>query len=139
MHDVAQRMLDHEYYQDCRILYMGDHDPSGIDMHRDIRTRLQEFGCTAEVERIALTQDQIDEYDLPPNPTKKIDPRSRKYYEKYGSKSWELDALDPEVLTEIVEGRILEYLDKDRHDGALRQEQKEKDALERAVAGMIPS
>lgn len=136
MHDVAQRVRSHEDDRDCRILYMGDHDPSGLDMSRDIHSRLQEFGCTAQVERIALTLEQIDEHDLPPNPAKKTDPRSRKYYEEYGPQSWELDALDPETLTDIATTHILKYLDEDKYNRALRREQKERDELERAVSGM---
>lgn len=135
MHDVAQR-LRREYDKQCRILYMGDHDPSGMDMVRDIRSRLQKFGCSAAVERIALTMDQIKQYELPPNPAKKTDPRSRRYYDEYGSRSWELDALDPEILTGILRTHIHRHLDAAKYGEAVRQEQEEKSRLERAVAGM---
>lgn len=137
MHDVAERMDGHEQLgRQCRILYMGDHDPSGMDMVRDIRTRLEEFGCLADVGRIALTMDQIEEYGLPPNLAKKTDPRSRKYVDKYGGRSWELDALNPEALTGILETSIRAYLDMSRYEEAIRREQAEKDKLKRAVAGM---
>ena len=134
MHDVAQRMITHEPYRDCLILYMGDHDPSGIDMPRDIRARLEKFGSSARVNHIALSMDQINEYDLPPNPAKTTDPRSRKYYEKHGKHSWELDALDPDILVHILESHILEYLDVKKYNDALRRENNEKKELERAVA-----
>lgn len=137
MHDVAGRMDVYEQQgRRCCILYMGDHDPSGMDMVRDIRSRLEEFDCFADVERIALTMDQIKEHDLPPNLAKKTDPRSRKYTDEYGGQSWELDALNPEALTRILEEHILAYLDVPRYEAAIRREQEEKDGLERAVAGM---
>ncbi|MDE2812523.1 MAG: hypothetical protein OXM01_05855 [Gemmatimonadota bacterium] len=140
MHDVAGRM-DGPARQgkQCRILYMGDHDPSGMDMVRDIRARLGEFGCFAGVERIALTMDQIEEHDLPPNPAKRSDPRSRRYTDEYGGRSWELDALSPEALARTLESRILEYLDESRYQEAIRREQAERDELKRAVAGMETS
>ena len=134
MHDVAQRMINHELHRDCCILYMGDHDPSGIDMPRDIRARLEKFGSSARVNHIALSMDQINEYDLPPNPAKKTDPRSHKYYEKHGKHSWELDALDPDTFVRILESHILKYLDVNKYNAALRRETNETKELERVVA-----
>jgi len=136
MHDVAQRIGMHELDRQCIILYMGDHDPSGMDMVRDIRDRLREFRCYARVERIALTMDQVGQYDLPPNPAKRTDPRSRGYSNEYGGRSWELDALNPEILTGVLKEHILRYLDVRKYEKAIRLEQGEKDDLERAVAGM---
>ena len=80
--------------------------------------------------------DQIDEYDLPPNFIKKTDPHSSKYYDKYGNNSWELDALNPEDLTGILQKNILNYLDRDEHDEALKSEDKEICKLGDAIEGM---
>ena len=57
------------------ILHLGDHDPSGIDMTRDIAERLALFGAPVDVVRIALTMDQVAQYDPPPNPAKFTDAR----------------------------------------------------------------
>lgn len=131
IHDLAQRMNEQQRDKYCHILYLGDHDPSGIDMFRDIRDRLKKFKCSASVESIALTRDQIDEYDLPPNPAKTTDPRSRKYYEKYGAHSWEIDALNPEALVSILKEHILEYLDINQYNNMLKKEKRE---LQKIVA-----
>lgn len=120
----------------CHILYMGDHDPSGIDMVRDIGSRLSTFGCDPEVERIALTMDQIKQNKLPPNPAKKSDPRSKIYYEKYGSKSWELDALDPEILSDVLEVGIQEYMDIDSYNDVVKKEKKERNALVKSTQNL---
>lgn len=88
------------------ILHFGDHDPSGIDMTRDIEDRLHTFGAHTEVRRIALNMDQIQKYDPPPNPTKLSDARARKYLDEFGEESWELDALTPEVLHELVREQV---------------------------------
>lgn len=98
---------EHEY----TILYLGDHDPSGIDMDRDIQDRLNTFGCYVNVKRIALNMDQVNQYNPPPNPAKMTDTRAKKYVAKYGNKSWELDALEPKVITDLIQNELKVGLD----------------------------
>ncbi len=89
------------------VFHLGDHDPSGIDMTRDIEERLSLFAdAEIEVRRIALTMDQIDTYSPPPNPAKSTDTRFKSYQEAYGDESWELDALDPETITDLIAHHI---------------------------------
>jgi len=91
------------------ILHFGDHDPSGIDMTRDICDRLELYAETPiRIERLALNRDQIDEYEPPPNPAKVTDSRYASYVQVYGEDSWELDALDPRVLSDLVRRAIEE-------------------------------
>ena len=112
------------------ILYLGDHDPSGLDMPRYIEDTLIKFSVPSfRVIRLGLTKEQIDKYGLPTNPTKRRDARARKYIEEHGKNSWELDALQPEVLSDILETGILKYLDKSSYDDIIRQEKKEKTEL----------
>ena len=84
------------------LLYVGDLDPSGADMDRDIWDRMEDllFSTTVDVRRLALTREQVDEHDLPPNPTKLTDSRAR--YWEHGADSWELDALPAPVLAGLV-------------------------------------
>ena len=70
------------------ILYLGDFDPSGEDMTRDIRDRLDLFGVDIDLRTIAITEDQIAQYDPPPNPAKMSDSRARKFVEQHGSNSY---------------------------------------------------
>lgn len=107
------------------ILHLGDHDPSGIDMTRDIQDRLSMFAEEPiEVRRIALTMDQIDEYAPPPNPAKVTDSRFADYEALYGSESWELDALKPQMLVELISSEILKELDVDLFDEQVMAEQE---------------
>lgn len=90
------------------VLHLGDHDPSGIDMTRDIRDRLSVFARqNIEVKRIALNMAQILELSPPPNPAKPNDARYDSYVDEYGEHCWELDALDPPQMAAIVEQHIL--------------------------------
>jgi hypothetical protein len=93
------------------LIHLGDHDPSGIDMSRDIEDRIRVFlgynrGVHFEVRRIALTIKQVEFYDPPPNPAKITDSRCESYVEKYGEESWELDALEPSVLIDLIQSEI---------------------------------
>lgn len=88
------------------ILHLGDHDPSGIDMTRDIEARLRVFEIDVEVRRLALNMDQVRVYNPPPNPAKHTDSRFKDYEQKHGKYCWELDALDPNTLTEVIEKEI---------------------------------
>lgn len=135
---AAQRIVKNiQAGQKVKIFHFGDHDPSGVDMTRDIWERLSQIvmrdlarlrwltketakamderidaGESAEdvypfcVQRVALNMDQIEQYNPPPNPAKLTDARAKKYVQKYGNESWELDALDPRVIVELVENHI---------------------------------
>lgn len=93
------------------VLHFGDHDPSGIDMTRDNRDRLDLLSKSRGtecliVERIALNMDQIEKYSPPPNPAKMTDSRFAGYAEQYGDQSWELDALEPRVLVDLIRDNV---------------------------------
>lgn len=99
--------------QTAQILHLGDHDPSGIDMSRDLCDRLELFsGARVSFERIALNMDQIEDQQPPPNPAKTTDARFQSYAEQYGEESWELDALSPAYLNELVEEKVRAFIDE---------------------------
>jgi hypothetical protein len=113
MWGAAMRLIQHENDgKDVTIIHLGDHDPSGIDMTRDIQDRLELFGCGANVLRIALNWDQVEAYKPPPNFAKTTDCRYKGYEAKYGDESWELDALDPTTIESLVRKHIDDLLDK---------------------------
>lgn len=163
MYDAYNRF--HEAYtsdQSVKIIYLGDYDPSGMDMIRDIEHRICEFflgyfldpddvsqqmkdpefinrarklllrdhGFDFEVVPIALTRKQINQYNPPPNPAKRTDPRSDKFIAAHGATSWEVDALRPEVLDTILTNAIERYINRDTYDEIISREQADKDKLE---------
>ena len=108
--------------QSITVLHLSDHDPSGLDMTRDLAERLQLFSTPTSkhsdtpeitVKRIALTMEQIREYDLPPNPAKETDPRSAAYRSVYGNESWELDGMmiRPGVLVELIQEAVVDEME----------------------------
>ncbi len=94
------------------IFHFGDHDPSGKDMTRDIVDRLELFMGGVKLERLALNMNQIQKYKPPPNPAKITDSRSTAYIAEFGSQSWELDALEPKVITDLIRKSVNALKDK---------------------------
>jgi hypothetical protein len=120
------------------LLYLGDHDPSGEDMVRDIRDRLQMFGIEdITVTKIALTMTQVKKYAPPPNPAKITDPRAKDYIAQHGAVSWEVDALPPNVLTQVIEASIKQYVDVAKMDAIKLREEEDKKKLRAAVKQLL--
>ena len=116
------------------ILHLGDHDPSGLDMSRDIRDRLEMFtGYPVKFRRLALNRDQIEQYDPPPNPAKVTDVRANAYIAKHGDESWELDALEPTVIADLIRDAVFEYRDQERWETAQQAEDRARKHLEAAA------
>lgn len=116
--------------QDPLIIHLGDHDPSGIDMTRDVEARLSMFARGAvEVKRIALNRAQVDKYKCPENPAKLDDPRANGYIAEHGRHSWELDALDPELLVKLIKTEVLKHRDEKKLKLVLKEEEVNKEKL----------
>ena len=112
------------------IIHFGDHDPSGIDMSRDIVDRLQDtFLSECEFKRVALTMAQVEEYQPPPNPAKVTDSRYKVYVQEYGDESWELDALDPPKFRELVELELAGIRDQTQWDADVTAKAQVHDQL----------
>jgi hypothetical protein len=123
MWGAAQRLIEKEGEgKETTIVHLGDHDPSGIDMSRDIQDRLEMFGSSATIKRIALTFDQVHEYEPPPNPAKTTDARYRSYADLYGDESWELDALEPRVIVDLIREAVESKIDHEFWEDALERQ-----------------
>lgn len=126
------------------VFHLGDHDPSGIHMTQSNQEKLSLFaGVPIIVERLALNYSQIEQYDPPPNPAKERDSRIESYVammEDAGAPdpycSWELDALNPEVIQELIRSAIMRVRDEEAWDVMVEQEVEDKRLLEETIVGM---
>jgi hypothetical protein len=134
MYEASKRFLrraedDKELY----VIYLGDHDPSGIDMSRDVLERLDLFIKTSlgrahnedsglTVKRVALNIDQVRKLHPPENPAKVTDSRAAHYIRLYGESSWELDAIEPKALADLVTRAVHEIRDLDEWEKATKKE-----------------
>lgn len=143
MHSAAMRMIGYcRRGQEVHIIHLGDHDPSGIDMSRDITDRLRMFMrrnnyTPAKIHRIALNMDQVEQYDPPPNPTKLTDSRAPDYINKFGNDSWELDALEPSVMEELILDKINELRDEDQLEESHEAQEENRERLRKVVGEAI--
>lgn len=140
MWDAALRMRRTNEKHNCKtvVFHFGDHDPSGVDMTRDIQERLIMLSGNADIKikRVALNMNQITKYKPPPNPAKITDSRTCKYIKKYGIDSWELDALEPALLNDLVTKNILSILDKKKYDSYKRKEERERLKINKIAESM---
>lgn len=120
------------------IFYLGDHDPSGLDMDRSNDELANMYGRTGHIEfrRLGLTFDQVQEYNLVPDPAKESDGRFAAYAEQYGNESWELDALRPQVIDTLIRDAITSVLDQDDFDAKLEQEEANTETIKNIGANV---
>jgi len=156
MYDLYKRVDEKvDEGKKVRILYLGDYDPSGLDMVRDIKIRMSEMllggfydksdykqdpevhlgellddDKDLDVVHIALTKSQIEEYNPPPNPAKLTDPRAKDYIRRHGRVSWEVDALRPEVMMGLVNDSIRGFVDEDMMEEIKDKEKEDMKQLE---------
>jgi hypothetical protein len=95
------------------VLYVGDYDPSGMFMSEaDLPKRLANYGGDhITVRQIALTREHVSELPSFPASDKRKDPRYRWFRASYGTRCWELDAMDPGELRDCVEMAIAELIE----------------------------
>jgi len=115
------------------VLHLGDHDPNGLDMTRDNRERLAMFArANVEIRRLALNMDQIERYRPPPNFAKETDTRFAAYAKQFGEHCWELDALDPTVIANLIRTEVEDLIDPAAWNEAKAQESANRELLSAA-------
>lgn len=118
------------------VLHLGDHDPSGLDMTRDNDERLALFAGDediVEIRRLALNMDQVRKYRPPPNPAKETDSRFADYIKRHGDQSWELDALDPTIIDQLIRVQIGGLIDQKAWGRSVAEEDEYRAQLERTA------
>lgn len=111
--EASQRILRRAKFrkQLTTVLYFGDHDPTGVDITRDLRDRLKKYEAPIQVKRVAMSKTQAKKHKCPPMMAKKKDARTRKYEKAHGSDCWELDGIPPNVLVSMAQTEILKLRD----------------------------
>jgi hypothetical protein len=126
LNDAATRFLDaQDQGKSPIILYFGDYDPSGEDIPRSIEQNLRnDFGVDITLRRIALMEDQVKEWNLPPAPTKVGDSRTAAWD---GLGQVELDAVEPKKIQSLCNEAIEDIFDSDLYEDLISQEDEERE------------
>jgi hypothetical protein len=137
MYEIGQRLEDMVLGHDKQVLvlYLGDHDPSGIDMTRDVEDRLCLYSEDQDIEviRLALNYDQVQRWNPPENPAKDTDSRFESYRNQFGESCWELDAVEPAQLADLVRDIVEERRDEELWDAVVNKENTMKVELKEFV------
>lgn len=119
-----------ESHDKVSVLYIGDLDPSGLDMDRFLKETIEYFGMDKRIQfkRLALTEDQVVLHDLPPKPTdtktlEKLerDPRNKKYDSGYFVEVDAFISLAPKSFKALIQTEIQKY-----HNSAIAAEVAEQ-------------
>ena len=116
-------------YQDkpTYLYYLGDHDPSGVDIPRKVESELRRMAPAIDISftRLAVNSDQIQTMALSTRPTKRSDSRAG----TFEGESVEVDAIPAPVLRDLVQDAILYHVDVDRLASLRAVEAAEKETL----------
>ena len=125
LHTAAEAIQEQD--KPCYLYYLGDHDPSGVDIPNKVIDGLRDMAPEAEIqfEVLAVLPEQIEEFNLPTRPTKKSDTRAKTFV----GESVEVDAIPPVTLRGIVEDAILRHVDGDRYERFQLVEEAERETL----------
>ena len=136
------------------ILYLGDFDPPGLHIEEKLLKRLRrqlsktnensienvlERIMNLKVERVALTYDQARIFSLPPSPLKKYSQKYREYMELYGNDVWELDALEPQILINLLEGRIKQLINWEIWEKREKEVEEKRNQLKQEIMKAFPT
>ena len=110
-----------------KIYHLGDFDPSGVNAGEKIEETLNDLAPGADIhfERIAVTPEQVSDWELPTRPTKRSDSRAR----GFGNISVELDAIDPNRLRALVEEAITRHLSQSDYRALMARQSAERNAI----------
>lgn len=130
LHTAAMNIIAEQ--KPAFLYYFGDHDPSGREIDRSIERNLRELAPHADItfERVAVTEAQIRQLQLPTRPTKKTDSRAK----NFSGESVEVDAIPPETLREMVSDAITLHIDSEVYKRVLKTEKMEKETLKSYAA-----
>ncbi len=120
------------------VYVLTDFDPSGLSIAETVERELigRAWPAEVEVERLAVTREQIDLYGLPTRPTKSTDTRARRFEREHGTGSVELDAIPPATLRSLVRDSIEEHMDSERLRVLKLAEEQERNLLRTVWRGV---
>jgi hypothetical protein len=132
-YDAAQQIAAEVRGTDktIEVIYVGDYDPAGVLIDKDIEAKLRGhlkdagIGNPLTFHRLAITAEQIAQYDLPTKPRKDTDIRA-----KHIERTVEAEALDPSILRPMLRQLVESFLPERALEVARVAEENERQGLE---------
>ncbi len=128
-----------EKWRQVIVLYVGDHDPAGLEIEQSLYDKMLHFASGTDSSsgmyrqpmfvRLGVTWQQVLDYDLPGTAPKK----------RYGYPlAVEAEALPPRVLRDLVDETIGSYVDPQQLRTLLAVERHERELLLRLSQEYVP-
>ena len=134
-HEVAATWNDIE--KPIHAFYLGDFDPSGFDLERDLIAKLTRY-CRRPFtwERLGVNAADFNEFDLLRLKPKDTDRRYRKFVATHGQDCAEVDAIPSTELRRRVRDAVEQYIPQDKWASLLHVEQLERETWQQTLAGL---
>jgi hypothetical protein len=124
---IAARGGDNRPYV---VYYLGDFDRAGCDAARSLEEKLRRFanedGISIEFEQLAVTVEQIADWNLPTRAPKRESAADRKWQYDFAC---ELDAIDPNRLRQLIQNAIEQHLPPEQYKILKAAEESEREIL----------
>lgn len=137
IHDAAERYGNGKGWT---LLYIGDFDPSGLDIDRALRDCLRKYGSRPNIDRVALTQeDTISLIPMAGISLKKTDSRYKRFVELYGAsqQGYEIDSLPVHLLKNKLIEKLSLYMDFDALKKLIELENAVNKQLAKELDGVL--
>ena len=133
-HEIAEHfgsVRSSDLDKPINIFYLGDHDPSGRDIERDLKERIRGYMASGfDLTRLAIHKADIRKFHLPPLKIKSSDSRSESFRKRHGEQCVELDALPPTELRRRIRDAVEHCIDSELWDRAVAVENAELSSIE---------
>jgi len=114
--DLADRIVRIE--KPAIILHLGDYDPSGVSIFDSVAQDVTAFVeadrphglVSVDFHRIALTREQVAEYDLPTAPAK-----AGTHSKNWNGGTCQLEALPPNIIADILKDALWQHIDPEQY------------------------
>lgn len=137
LYEAGKRLAAyHDAGYETTVLYLGDHDPSGVQMTEVSEERVEMYARhQIDFRRIALTLPQVEEFSPPPNFAKETDSRTKWYVERFETEEcWELDALSPKTVDQIIRAEVEPMIDEKAWAATLEKEEEHRKVLAEIIS-----
>ncbi len=119
------------------VYLLTDFDASGMGIAETVEERLARMAQPVDVfvERIAATPEQVEQYELITQPVTRSDSRARRFIQRYGTETVELDAIPASEVRRLVAGAIEQHMDSRRLDFLRMVEKEEREGIKALLGG----
>lgn len=122
------------------VYYIGDHDPSGRDLERDIREKAFELsGKEVTWKRLAVEPEHFERFNIIPLEPKALDKRTPGFIRQYGKRCAEVEGVPANDLRQMLTDAIVSHIPAAEWKKLQRIENLERQQFQEVMARLSPT